>query len=94
VTAPNGRGDGSRPRRDAGAPGALDGLLVLDLTTFPHCTMVLGDMGAEVIKVERPDVDEGDAAIRRGRSQSITLRNRSKRLIVLDFKDESDRSVL
>ena len=81
------------------APGALDGLLVLDLTTFlsgPYCTMMLGDLGAEVIKVERP---EGDEARRMppfvgGRSQPFALWNRNKRSVALDLKDEADRSVL
>src|SRR3712207_1973987 len=80
-------------------PGALDGLLVLDLTTFlsgPYCTMTLGDLGAEVIKVERP---EGDEARRMppfvgGRSQPFALWNRNKRSVALDLKNEADRSVL
>ncbi len=104
MSAPDGRSDSSReglnrPSQDAGAPGALDGLLVLDLTTFlsgPYCTMMLGDLGAEVIKVERP---EGDEARRmppfvEGRSQPFALWNRNKRSVALDLKAEADRSVL
>ena len=79
--------------------GALDGLLVLDLTTFlsgPYCTMMLGDLGAEVIKVERP---EGDEARRmppfvEGRSQPFALWNRNKRSIALDLKSGADAEVL
>lgn len=80
-------------------PLALDGLLVLDLTTFlsgPYCTMMLGDLGAEVIKVERP---EGDEARRmppfvEGRSQPFALWNRNKRSIALDLKSPADATLL
>jgi formyl-CoA transferase/CoA:oxalate CoA-transferase len=79
--------------------GALDGLLVLDLTTFlsgPYCTMMLADLGAEVIKVERP---EGDEARRmppfvEGRSQPFALWNRNKRSIALDLKSAPDAELL
>lgn len=81
------------------APLALDGLIVLDLTTFlsgPYCTMMLGDLGAEVIKVERP---EGDEARRmppfvEGRGQPFALWNRNKRSIALDLKSPADAALL
>src|SRR5215472_7081578 len=45
----------------AHGPGALSGLMVIDLTRFlggPYCTMVLSDHGADVIKLEPPQGDE------------------------------------
>ena len=81
------------------AATALDGLLVLDLTTFlsgPYCTMMLGDMGAEVIKVERPDGDEARRMppFVEGRSQPFALWNRNKRSIALDLKAPGDAALL
>ena len=79
---------------------ALQGLVVLDLTNFlsgPYCTMLLGDMGADIIKVERPGT--GDDARRMppfvdGRSAPFSLWNRNKRSIVLDMKVPADAEVL
>jgi crotonobetainyl-CoA:carnitine CoA-transferase CaiB-like acyl-CoA transferase len=66
---------------------ALAGLRVLDLTRLlpgPFCTMLLGDLGADVIKVEEPD--GGDPA-RHGASAAVfQLVNRNKRSITLDLK--------
>ncbi|MCO6415030.1 CoA transferase [Siccirubricoccus sp. KC 17139] len=75
---------------------ALDGLVVLDLTSFlsgPYCAMLLGDMGADVIKVERPD--GGDDARRMppfvdGRGAPFAVWNRNKRSIALDLKQPAD----
>jgi crotonobetainyl-CoA:carnitine CoA-transferase CaiB-like acyl-CoA transferase len=72
--------------------GVLDGIRVLDLTQMvagPLCTMLLGDLGADVVKVEPPD---GDAArhigVNRpcGQSDYFLSVNRNKRSIVLDLK--------
>ena len=89
-----------RNRGERRMAGALDGLVVLDLTSFlsgPYCTMLLGDMGADVIKVERPD--GGDDARRmppfvEGRSAPFGIWNRNKRSIALDLKAPADLEVV
>jgi len=72
---------------------ALEGMVVLDCTQFlagPYCTMLLGDMGAEVIKIERPG--GGDDARRMGppfigsESAAHLQINRNKSSIVLDIR--------
>ena len=76
--------------------GALEGIVVLDLTNFlsgPYCTMLLADMGADVIKVERPD--GGDDARRmppfvEGRGQPFAVWNRNKRSVTADLKNPED----
>ena len=73
--------------------GALDGIVVLDLTHLvagPYCAMVLADLGAEVIKIERP----GGASERalepfvNGVSAFHLTLNRNKRSVTLDLKSE------
>jgi crotonobetainyl-CoA:carnitine CoA-transferase CaiB-like acyl-CoA transferase len=74
-------------------PGALAGIKVIDLTSYlsgPYCTMILGDLGADVIKIER--AGEGDEARRmpphiNGESVSFMITNRNKRSVALDLKD-------
>jgi crotonobetainyl-CoA:carnitine CoA-transferase CaiB-like acyl-CoA transferase len=71
----------------------LKGLKVIDITQImagPYCTMMLGDMGADVIKIEKPD---GGDDIRRagppfitGESATFLNISRNKRSIVVDFK--------
>lgn len=72
----------------------LEGFRVLDLTRYlagPYCTMVLAELGADVIKLERPTA--GDEARRfepkiEGESYPGIMPNRSKRSIALDLKSE------
>jgi crotonobetainyl-CoA:carnitine CoA-transferase CaiB-like acyl-CoA transferase len=71
----------------------LEGVRVLDLTSVmagPYCTMVLGDMGAEVIKIE--NFPEGDASRRfdpkvNGESYCFAVLNRNKKSVGLNMKD-------
>ena len=85
----------------ASSVGPLDGIRILDLTWMlsgPYCTMLLADLGADVIKVESPDGDpmrivgphlpDDDDKFFGGYFQSV---NRSKRSIVLDLKSADGR---
>ena len=83
---------------------ALDGIKVVDLSRMapgPFCTMVLGDLGADVIRVEEPgggrmarerasNVDESEAR----RSAAFNALNRNKRSIALNLKDASAQNIL
>ena len=81
-------------------PGPLDSIRVLDLTSMisgPLATMLLGDQGADVIKVEAPgggDHTRAGANRRGGVSASFLHNNRSKRSAVLDLKTEAGRAAL
>jgi crotonobetainyl-CoA:carnitine CoA-transferase CaiB-like acyl-CoA transferase len=81
---------------DQATPGALDGLKVLDFSRVlagPFATMMLGDLGAEVIKLERPDGGDetrawGPPFDERGQATYFLSVNRNKRSLVLDLKDD------
>jgi len=77
--------------------GALDGIVVLEVGGYlsgPYTTMLLGDLGADVVKVERP---EGGDAFRKwdGETLSPTFAsvNRNKRSVVLDLGSAEGRRV-
>ena len=78
----------------------LHGIRVLDLSRVlagPYCTMVLGDLGADVIKVESPEGDETRGwgpPFAAGESAYYLCVNRNKRSIVVDFKTEDGRATL
>lgn len=85
-------------------PGPLDDLLIVDLSRVlagPYATMVLSDLGARVIKVERPGAGDDSRQIGpfrtdgAGGSQSAYFAsiNRGKQSIALDLKDRADRMV-
>src|SRR5438874_2256649 len=72
-------------------PGPLHGFRIVDLTSNvsgPLATMILGDQGADVIKVEAPDGDSPRAGANRrgGFSAGFLNNNRNKRSIALDLK--------
>jgi formyl-CoA transferase len=77
----------------------LNGIRVLDLSRVlagPYCTMVLGDLGADVIKVESPEGDETRGwgpPFAEGESAYYLCVNRNKRSIVVDFKTEEGRRI-
>src|ERR1700720_4431003 len=73
-------------------PGPLHGYRIVDLTSNvagPLGTMILGDQGADVIKVEAPDGDSTRSGANRrgGFSAGLLHNNRNKRSIVLDLKN-------
>jgi crotonobetainyl-CoA:carnitine CoA-transferase CaiB-like acyl-CoA transferase len=80
--------------------GALSGIRVVDLTRIlagPFCTLLLADMGAEVIKVESPDGGDPirrQGAVREGLSWYFAQFNRSKKSIVLDLYTGAGKAAL
>ena len=77
-------------------PGPLSGLLVADFSRIlagPYATMLLADLGADVIKVEGPKGDDTRSwmpPVRDGVSTYYLGINRGKRSIALDLRDETD----
>jgi crotonobetainyl-CoA:carnitine CoA-transferase CaiB-like acyl-CoA transferase len=78
--------------------GPLAGLLVADFSRIlagPYATMLLADLGAEVIKVEGPAGDDTrtwQPPVRDGVSTYYLGVNRNKRSVALDLKDQADRA--
>lgn len=82
--------------------GLLDGIIVIDLTRVlagPYATMMLGDLGAEIIKVEAPGKGDdtrhwGPPFTESGESSYFLSANRNKRSISLNLKSENGKKVL
>ena len=79
-------------------PGALSGIRVVDFTEYiagPYATMMLADMGAEIVKVERPQGDawRHTATVAPYESRGFLGVNRGKRSIALDLGREEGRAI-
>lgn len=81
--------------------GALEGILVLDLSRVlagPYCTMILGDLGAEVIKIEEPskgdDTRQWGPPWKGGESAYYLCVNRNKKSVAINLKHEAGRDVV
>ncbi len=84
----------------ANSARALDGVRIVafeQVLSGPFCTSILGDMGAEIVKVERPGVGDlirhWDKAVR-GLSSGYVWLNRNKQSLTVDVKDERGREIL
>jgi len=92
--------DRQQPEPAAPPQGPLRGLRVLDLATLfagPLCATLLGDFGAEVIKVEhprRPDPSRGHGPAKDGVGLWWKLLGRNKKTITLDLSSDGGREVL
>jgi formyl-CoA transferase len=82
-------------------PGPLDGIRVLDLTRVlagPYCTMFLGDLGAEVVKIEQPGVGDDTRGwgppFTGGESAYFLCVNRNKKSVSIDLKSKDGVALL
>ncbi|KAL5007240.1 hypothetical protein ScPMuIL_016046 [Solemya velum] len=81
--------------------GPLSGIRILDLTRVlagPYCTMILGDLGAEVLKVERPgsgdDTRTWGPPFRGSESAYFLSVNRNKKSIAINMKSKQGQSLV
>ncbi|NQT55887.1 MAG: CoA transferase, partial [Desulfobacteraceae bacterium] len=86
-------------------PGPLDGIRILEYGVFhagPGATAILGDLGADVIKIEQSEGDperywirlgELDLSLPSGESVMFQVSNRNKRGICLDVKKQKGRDI-
>jgi crotonobetainyl-CoA:carnitine CoA-transferase CaiB-like acyl-CoA transferase len=82
-------------------PGPLHGIRVIDLTQFvlgPYATQTLGDLGADVIKIEEPSGDRQRGNGKAPKSEKMgplfVALNRNKRSVALDLKSEDGKAAL
>ncbi|MCJ7748529.1 MAG: CoA transferase, partial [Desulfobacterales bacterium] len=78
----------------------LSNIRILDLTLImagPYCTLILGDLGAEVIKIEKPGEGEGSRGMPpyyfEGESAYFIAMNRNKKSMALDLKSEQGKEI-
>ena len=97
AAAKNAKRTKTASRRKASTPGSrlpLTGVRVVEFTHMvmgPTCGMILGDLGAEVIKVEPPGGDKTRRLIGSG-AGFFPLFNRNKKSVVADLSDPKDRA--
>jgi crotonobetainyl-CoA:carnitine CoA-transferase CaiB-like acyl-CoA transferase len=90
---------GQADRAESTGGGPLSGVLVADFSRVlagPYATMLLADLGAEVVKVEGPEGDETRTwtpPVRDGVSTYYLGINRGKRSMTLDLRDEADAAL-
>lgn len=98
--ADTGAGPTGGSARSMTRPGPLEGVLVLDCThalAGPYCTMLLAEMGARVIKVERPpggDMTRGMPPLIDGEPEFFTAMNHGKESLLADLQDPDDQPLL
>jgi len=82
-----------KTNHNAQSPSALHGIKIVDLSIQipgPYCSMILGDLGAEVIKIEQPGV--GDFA--RALPHLFNGINRNKKSVILELKSPKGKEIL
>ncbi|HOI76998.1 MAG TPA: CaiB/BaiF CoA-transferase family protein [Methanofastidiosum sp.] len=77
----------------------LEGVKILDLShvlAMPYCTMILGDLGAEIIKIEKSDGEDSRkfGPYKNGESAYFMSVNRNKKSVVLNLKEEKGKEIL